>query len=161
MKTRQKTLAITIVCASIAFIVTMRVELSRPLAAQATRAASDAAGTPARELVNTYCVTCHNERLKTGSLMLDRVDAAQVFNSAETWEKVIVKLRSRAMPPPGVRRPDNATYDAVAAWLETELDRAAAAHVNPGRPAELHRLNRTEYANAVRDGDRPEGDAAA
>jgi mono/diheme cytochrome c family protein len=152
MKTRQKTLAITIGCASIAFIVTMRVELSWPLAAQATpRAASDAAGTPARELVNTYCVTCHNGRLKTGSLMLDKVDAAQVFNSAETWEKVIVKLRSRAMPPPGVRRPDNATYDAVAAWLETELDRAAAAHVNPGRPAGLHRLNRTEYANAVRD----------
>src|SRR5712692_1775712 len=151
MKTRRKTLAITIVCASITFIVTMRVELSRPLAAQATRAASDAAGTPARELVNTYCVTCHNERLKTGSLMLDRVDAAQVFNSAETWEKVIVKLRSRAMPPPGVRRPANAAYDAVAAWLETELDRAAAAHVSPGRPAGLHRLNRTEYANAVRD----------
>ena len=62
-----------------------------------------------------------------------------------------MKLRSRAMPPPGTRRPDNATYDAVAAWLETELDRAAAAHPNPGRPADLHRLNRTEYANAVRD----------
>ena len=55
------------------------------------------------------------------------------------------------MPPPGARRPDNATYDRVASWLETELDRAAAAHVNPGQPAELHRLNRTEYANAVRD----------
>jgi len=62
-----------------------------------------------------------------------------------------VKLRSRAMPPPGRQRPDNATYDAVAGWLETELDRAAAAHPNPGRPADLHRLNRTEYANAVRD----------
>ena len=74
-----------------------------------------------------------------------------MFNSAETWEKVIVKLRSRSMPPPGIRRPDNATYDAVADWLESELDRAAAAHVNPGRPAALHRLNRTEYANAVRD----------
>src|ERR1700730_9988529 len=152
MNTRQKTLPITIVCASIAFIVTMRVELSRPLAAQATpRAASDAAGTPARELVNTYCVTCHNERLKTGGLMLDKADADHVSNSAETWEKVIVKLRSRAMPPPGVRRPDNATYDAVAGWLETELDRAAVTHLNPGGPANLHRLNRTEYANAVRD----------
>ena len=72
-------------------------------------------------------------------------------NSAEDWEKVVVKLRSRAMPPPGARRPDNATYDRVATWLETELDRAADVHVNPGRPAELHRLNRTEYANAVRD----------
>ena len=73
------------------------------------------------------------------------------FNSAETWEKVIIKLRSRAMPPPGIRRPDNATYDTVADWLETEIDRAAAAHVNPGRTASLHRLNRSEYANAVRD----------
>ena len=72
-------------------------------------------------------------------------------SSAEAWEKVIVKLRSRAMPPPGIRRPDNAAYDAVAGWLETELDRAAASHPNPGRPAGLHRLNRTEYANAVRD----------
>src|SRR5207237_6960895 len=69
----------------------------------------------------------------------------------EIWEKVVVKLRSRAMPPPGIRRPENATYDAVAMWLETALDRAASAHPNPGRPATLHRLNRTEYANAVRD----------
>lgn len=83
--------------------------------------------------------------------MLDKADAEHVSNSAETWEKVIVKLRSRTMPPPGIRRPDNATYDAVAGWLESELDHAAAAHVNPGHPANLHRLNRTEYANAVRD----------
>ena len=83
---------------------------------------------PLRELVTTYCVTCHNERLKTGNLALDKADADQVFNSAETWEKVVVKLRSRSMPPAGIRRPDNATYDAVATWLETELDRAAAAH---------------------------------
>jgi hypothetical protein len=69
----------------------------------------------------------------------------------ETWEKVVVQLRSRAMPPPASRRPDNATYDRIASWLETELDRAAAARPNPGRPADLHRLNRTEYANAVRD----------
>jgi cytochrome c5 len=107
--------------------------------------------TPARDLVTNYCVTCHNERLKTANLSLDKADAEQVFNSAETWEKVVVKLRSRSMPPSGRRRPDNATYDAVAAWLETELDRAAVAHPNPGRPADLHRLNRTEYANAVRD----------
>jgi hypothetical protein len=106
---------------------------------------------PARDLVTRYCVTCHNDRLKTAGLSLDKADADQVFNSAETWEKVVVKLRSRAMPPPGVRRPDNPTYDGVATWLETELDRAAAAHLNAGRPADLHRLNRTEYANAVRD----------
>ncbi len=106
---------------------------------------------PARDLVTRYCVTCHNERVKTAGLSLDKADAEQVCNSAETWEKVVVKLRSRAMPPSGIRRPDNATYDAVAEWLETELDRAAVAHPNPGRPSDLHRLNRTEYANAVRD----------
>ncbi len=83
--------------------------------------------------------------------MLDNADTGQPANSAETWEKVIVKLRSRVMPPPGARRPDNATYDRIANWLESELDRAAAAHINPGRPGALHRLNRAEYANAVRD----------
>ncbi|HUK35649.1 MAG TPA: DUF1592 domain-containing protein, partial [Vicinamibacterales bacterium] len=114
-------------------------------------ATSSAAATPARDLVTTYCVSCHNERLRTANLLLDKADADQVAHSTETWEKVVVKLRSRAMPPPGVRRPDNATYEAVATWLETELDRAAAAHPNPGRPADLHRLNRTEYANAIRD----------
>jgi mono/diheme cytochrome c family protein len=127
--------------------------------AQATPQAAPA--TSLREFVTGYCTTCHNDRLKTGNLALDRADAERVFNSAETWEKVVVKLRSRSMPPPGNRRPDNATYDAVASLLETELDRAAAAHVNPGRPANLHRLNRTEYANAVRDLTGIEIDAAS
>ena len=113
--------------------------------------APTAAPTPARELVTKYCVSCHNQKLKTANIMLDGVDTEHVSNSAETWEKVIVKLRSRSMPPPGIPRPDNATYDTVAGWLESELDRAAAAHVNPGRSASLHRLNRTEYANSVRD----------
>ncbi len=107
--------------------------------------------TPARALVTKYCVTCHNQKLKTANLMLDAADAVNVSNSAETWEKVIVKLRSRSMPPPGIPRPDNATYDAAANWLESEIDRAAAAHLNPGHSNSLHRLNRTEYANAVRD----------
>jgi hypothetical protein len=107
--------------------------------------------TPAAELVSKYCVSCHNQSLKTANVVLDKADTEHVSNSAETWEKVIVKLRSRSMPPAGMPRPDNATYDAVAGWLESELDRAAAAHVNPGRTANLHRLNRTEYANAVRD----------
>jgi hypothetical protein len=107
--------------------------------------------TPAHALVTKYCVSCHNQKLKTANLALDAADALHPFNSAETWEKVIVKLRSRAMPPPGIPRPDNATYDAAASWLESEIDRAAATHVNPGRSASLHRLNRTEYSNAVRD----------
>ena len=107
--------------------------------------------TPARELVTTYCISCHNPKLKAGSFVLDPAEADRIANSPETWEKVLLKLRARAMPPPRSRRPDNDTYDAVAAWLETELDRAAAANPNPGRPADLHRLNRAEYANAVRD----------
>jgi len=122
-----------------------RVLLFRPAEAPAQPAAS-----PARELVSKYCVTCHNERLKTAGLLLDKADD-QVSNSSDTWEKVVVQLRSRAMPPPNLPRPDNATYDSVATWLESELDRAAAVRPNPGRPASLHRLNRTEYANAVRD----------
>src|SRR5580704_5449255 len=106
---------------------------------------------PAREIVNKYCVSCHNQKLKTAGLALDRVDPDHPFNSQEIWEKVIVKLRSRAMPPPKLPRPDNATYDTVAARLESEIDHAATAHVIPGRSASLHRLNRAEYANAVRD----------
>jgi mono/diheme cytochrome c family protein len=118
---------------------------------QAPAPAVTAPATPARQLVARYCITCHNQRLNSANLRLDTADAEQVLNSAETWEKVVVKLRTRAMPPAGRPRPDHATYDAVAAWLETELDRGAATDPNPGRPAALHRLNRTEYANAVRD----------
>src|SRR5204863_7369964 len=95
--------------------------------AWAARAAQAAPPTPVREFVTAYCVTCHSDRLKTGGLSLERDDAA-----AETWEKVVVKLRSRSMPPPGNRRPDNATYDTMAGLLERELDQAAATHLNPG-----------------------------
>ena len=107
--------------------------------------------TPPRDLVTKYCVTCHNERLKTANLSLDKADADHVSNSAETWEKVVVKLRSRAMPPPGSRRPDNATYDAVAAWLETELDRAARVPSESGpaggsSSAQSHRICATPFA---------------
>jgi hypothetical protein len=119
------------------------------------------AANPASGLVNKYCVSCHNQRLKIANLTLDTVDAEHVANSAEAWEKVIVKLRSRAMPPLGSPRPDNATYDSVSDWLESEIDRAAALQVNPGRSATLHRLNRAEYANAVRDLIAVEVDAQA
>ncbi len=113
--------------------------------------ASAPAANPAKEMVTKYCVTCHNQRLKTANLILDSLDFDHPANSAESFEKVIVKLRSRTMPPTGIPRPNNATYDTVAGYLEMELDRASAAKVNPGRLASLHRLNRTEYANAIRD----------
>jgi mono/diheme cytochrome c family protein len=105
---------------------------------------------PTQTVINQYCVTCHNQRLKTGGLALDSLDLANVPQDAETWEKVVRKLRAGAMPPQGVRRPDDATYHGLTAWLENELDRAAAANPNPGRPM-LHRLNRAEYANAIHD----------
>ena len=140
-----------IACACIVWGAVLSFETSRSFRLRRHRPVPRRPATPARELVTTYCISCHNQKLKTANLALDTADAEQVVNSAETWEKVIVQLRSRSMPPPRSRRPDSATYDAVAAWLETELDRAAAASPNPGRPASLHRLNRTEYANAIRD----------
>src|SRR6185436_14611148 len=131
-------------------IVSLALAGATVFAFRATAQAAPSANS-ARDLVSKYCVSCHNQRLKTANLELDRLDTVTISNSAEVWEKVIVKLRSRAMPPAGLPRPDNATYDAVSDWLEAEIDRAAAAKVNPGRSASLHRLNRAEYANAVRD----------
>jgi mono/diheme cytochrome c family protein len=106
---------------------------------------------PYRAAMDRYCVTCHNEKLKTAGLMLDKMDVENVPAGAQVWEKVIRKLRAGAMPPAGAPRPDKDTYDSFASYLETAIDRAAAAHLNPGRPAAVHRLNRTEYANAIRD----------
>ena len=104
-----------------------------------------------RTLLDRYCVTCHNERLRTGNLALDATPLDPIRESADVWEKVLLKLEERAMPPPGRRaRPEPAAYDTAAAWLEGALDRAADAAPDPGRPA-IHRLNRAEYANAVRD----------
>jgi hypothetical protein len=105
---------------------------------------------PHRALINRYCVTCHNEKLRTAELLLDKVDAEKVGEGAAVWEKVVRKLRTGAMPPVGMPRPDKTTYDSFATYLETELDRAAAAKPNPGRPV-VHRLNRSEYTNAIRD----------
>jgi hypothetical protein len=104
-----------------------------------------------RAVLDTYCVTCHNQRLRTAGLALDSLDVTAPGANPEVWERVIEKLRARAMPPPGLPRPDPATYQAVAGWLETEIDRAWGVNPNPGRINAVHRLNRTEYNNAVRD----------
>ena len=102
-------------------------------------------------VVQKYCVTCHNDRLKTGGLSLQTLDVDNPPAQAAVWEKVIRKLRSGEMPPAAVRsRPDSQTAGALVTYLETTLDAAAAAHPNPGR-APAHRLNRAEYSNAVRD----------
>jgi mono/diheme cytochrome c family protein len=111
-------------------------------------AASAATGVPSRALVDTYCVGCHNQRAKIGGLALDTLDPADVGEHAEIWEEAVRKLRGRLMPPPGARQPSQPDIDAFVGSLEGALDRAAAAHPNPGRVA-LHRLNRAEYANAI------------
>ena len=103
-----------------------------------------------RPVLNRYCVGCHNERLRTAGLALDAMDPARVGDHPAAWEKIVRKLRTGAMPPAGRRRPDAATYETVASALENALDQAAAAAPNPGRTT-VHRLNRREYENAVRD----------
>ena len=120
-----------------------------PLAGQAPPAVSSA--DDARAILDRYCVGCHSDRLRTAGLTLQAVDLASPAAHAETLEKAIVKLRLGSMPPAGRPRPAPAVYGALAGWLETELDREAAAHPNPGRTESLHRLNRTEYANVIRD----------
>ncbi|HEY7171017.1 MAG TPA: DUF1592 domain-containing protein [Vicinamibacterales bacterium] len=108
------------------------------------------AAAPDRALIDRYCVTCHNGRLKVAGLELDKMDLGAVGPSAEIWEKVVLKIRAGQMPPVGRPRPENAAAAAFTTSLEDALDRAAETAPNPGRPA-VHRLNRTEYTNAIRD----------
>ena len=120
-------------------------------AAQTPESAAPASAASVREALDRFCVRCHNDRLRTAGLALDTRDLAHVGADAETWEKVIVKLRSRTMPPAGSPRPAEATYRAVASWLETGIDTVALARPDPGRGETFHRLNRAEYHAAVRD----------
>ena len=108
------------------------------------------ANAPSRELLDRYCVTCHNERLKTAGLTLDTVDVTDIAAHTEVLEKVVRKLRSGQMPPEGRPQPDQSALDAFATSLETALDELAAADTNPGRVAS-RRLNRLEYVNAIYD----------
>ena len=117
---------------------------------QAASAATAPVAAQARAFLDRHCIACHNERLRTANLLLDTADVSHIAAGAETWEKVVRKLRSGAMPPPGRRRPEPAALDSFATWLETELDREAAARPNPGRVVD-HRLNRFEYGHAIRD----------
>src|SRR6266705_5956778 len=122
---------------------------------------AEAAGTPGltsssassekpRALLDRYCVTCHNDRVKTANLSLQGLDLTKAAEQAEVWEKVIRKLRAGVMPPPDIPRPPLPDYEALRDWLENEIDRVAATRTAPGSVV-LHRLNRAEYANAVRD----------
>jgi cytochrome c551/c552 len=118
--------------------------LPGPRPALAQTAASE------RALLNQYCVTCHNDKLKTANFSLQNLDLASAGDHPEIWEQVIRKLRAGMMPPPGMPRPPLAKYEQLRDWLEAEVDRKAAEHPDPGSVV-LHRLNRTEYGNAIRD----------
>ena len=128
------------------------------VSSSAPRAQGPADASPAtanlERTVTQYCATCHNERNRTAAtasgVLLDRVDFTRLVENGEMWEKVIRKMRAGAMPPAGMPRPDAASHDALVSFLETTLDRAAANRPHPGRPSP-HRLNRAEYANAIRD----------
>jgi hypothetical protein len=108
---------------------------------------------PQRAILDRYCVTCHSEKAKERGavpIALEYADVSNVAADPELWEKVIRKMRAGLMPPPGISKPDTAASANFVSWLETQLDRAAEAHPSAGRPL-VHRLNRTEYANAIRD----------
>jgi len=123
-----------------------------PRAQSATTAASPAApaetAASTRALLDKYCVTCHNTRAKTANLMLDQLDLARLSDHAEVGEKVIRKVRAGLMPPTNMPRPSDTDLGSMVSWMETQLDHGAQTHLPaPG----LHRLNRTEYTNAIRD----------
>src|SRR6185437_8166042 len=125
------------------------------LAVAASLAVAAMAQTPASPpnptaLVNQYCVGCHSARLKTGGVVLEGLDFAHPAVSGETLEKVLRKVRTGEMPPAGMPRPQPATATAFANSIQAELDKSAAASPNPGR-AGMHRLNRAEYSNTIRD----------
>jgi mono/diheme cytochrome c family protein len=143
------------------FVAVVAMLRAAPVAAQSTKATS-APANPAnprtspqtaaqpRELLDRYCVMCHNQRLKSGGLLLDQMDLAKIGDNARVWEEVIRKLRGGLMPPPGVRRPQETEIGGLVTFLETSLDQAAQKRPDLGYVA-LHRLNRTEYASAVED----------
>jgi hypothetical protein len=121
------------------------------LSSQAGRpAAAGSAPNPQQALMNQYCSGCHNQDDNAGGMALDKLDFEKVGKDAAVWERVVRKVRTGMMPPSGQPRPSRAALDAFAAELETRLDKAAAANPNPVSPS-LHRLNRTEYANVIRD----------
>jgi len=123
---------------------------ARPVAALQRAESTNVGRTEVQGFLKQYCVTCHNQRAKTANLELDAKDLARLSDDVPAWEAVVRKLRTGMMPPKNAPRPNRETLEAVASWLETGLDRAAAEKPNPGSPS-LHRMNRNEYANAVRD----------
>jgi len=125
--------------------------LARLLSTALLGVAAIAAVWAQQPVIEKYCMGCHNDRTRSGSLSLDALLGEKVEAHPETWEKVIRRLQARYMPPPGRPRPDEQTYDALISSLQATIDRAAAAKPNPGRTDTFRRLNRTEYRNSIRD----------
>jgi mono/diheme cytochrome c family protein len=132
-----------LLCAGTATAQTTGSEHSPPLS-------SEFSAESAQAFFTQYCFACHNQYAKIGDVVLDTRDFQHVAADAEIWERVVRKLRAGAMPPQGMPRPDGETYDRVVSWLTTSLDAAVLANPNPGRSS-IHRLNRAEYGNAIRD----------
>src|SRR5436309_12565172 len=124
------------------------VSLALCICALTTRAQNEPS--TGRAFLDKYCAGCHNERLKTAGLLLDKTDLTRIGEHGQALEKVVKKFRAGEMPPAGAPQPEKATLDSFVTWLEQSLDNAAVAKPNPGRAA-IHRLNRAEYINAVRD----------
>jgi mono/diheme cytochrome c family protein len=122
-----------------------------PAAAQRSAQSSTSSGAPYRALVSTYCLSCHNSKMKAGKLELEALNTQDLAAQHEVWEKVVLKLRAHQMPPLGARQPDQAAHAAALTSLEAALDSLSAASPNPGRTDTFRRLNRTEYRNAIRD----------
>src|SRR5277367_817625 len=131
-----------------------------PLCAAAAAPAAPAAMAAHRAMLDHYCVTCHNQKAKTANITFDTMDLAHVGQDAAVWERAIRKLRGGMMPPPGMPRPDAVAVNSFVTFLETSLDQAALAAPNPGTVS-LHRLNRAEYQNAMKDVLGIDVDAAA
>ena len=152
-----KTLVVTayVAVASVVFVSGQAPRAERPAQKSGPKAAATSVSVaPAvdvsapRAVLDQYCVTCHNQKLKTANLLLDQLDLAHLGNHADIGEKVVRKLRAGMMPPSGMPRPDPVTREKLITWMENELDRSAGLHLPP--PG-LHRLNRTEFTNAIRD----------
>jgi hypothetical protein len=139
-----------LVLAGCGWLVAAGAPLTGARGAQDPVALATPAASTLRSTLDRYCVACHNDRVRTGGLSLASMDPSSVGGHAEVWERVVRKLRTREMPPAGAARPDDATYTATAMAIERGLDAHAAANPQPGLVA-VHRLSRTEYANAVRD----------
>src|SRR5438067_13874651 len=122
------------------------------LPAAALQAQNSPSTAPAvhRATLDQYCVGCHSGPTPFAGLNLQGLDTGNLEDNGAIWEKLLRKLRNREMPPAGMPRPDAATYDSLIKYIETERDRLAEVKPNPGHPT-LHRLNRAEYANAIRD----------